>query len=1826
MKAKPIYIIIIFLFASLRLNSQPVISYIFPDIGAPNMNTYVEIIGPITSVLNFGNDGFYINSSANVRVECLNAADNQKITFGPAIVSWNGRMIATQVYVNPKVTPNSSDWRLLTSAYRIPIRVYNALNILNPYSNVDTFYIVQPYHLGDVSGNAERVLGAGTLGFRSRRGAMLIDSLIIANATYTVSTNDPDNTLTNGNQGYLPFVLLSKGVIRGSGTSSVIALNGSSPHAAPGGGGGGGAFCDNFGGNGINGGDGFTGGGPGGNNNSFMGNSYRTPGKGSGADVSSYVGGASLNGVPGGSVVNGIYECASGGTGHPFGSPGAPTSDGAQCLSVGGYGGGAGCGQNQAGGSGGYATDGADALATSDNGGKSHGSLLCVPLAGGSGGASGNPQIASGCSASGGGGGGAVRVSASKISTLKVTANGGNGGASSYGNGGSGSGGAINLTSKMSVSGISMDVTGGANGSYNGGSGRVREDLPKISTTVTPTTATQYRGISSDTSNYVPRTFTLTGTKQSGKNITAYLRSENGSWTEVSPISSLGVNWSVNITLPLPDSIFYFVMVQNGEAPTGQIFTQEPLFTMSQAAANVFRVIKTPKIEGDSLANFASMNCPNTITRYTVRFQNSGEANLVLQLASATWAKGAQGFSFSPTTNKTILPSGIDSIIISFTVTTGMKGIYRDTLIIPHNDTYSNHQPWKVYCEAVVDTFGVNMYNESLTQRIDTLNFGKVCINTSKTLSFYVRNESPVDISFPAIAYTDPVNYSFDNSAFALTPNQSKKLDVTFESQTPGKKVAMATFVLQQCPGIFYRFYFAAEVIAPVLGKVKDTVDFGKICINTSKDTIIKIANKSGMNLTFINTVAASPFSVQTVGSNIVVNSDSLTLKITYNAIANGLTKIYLRVAECQDYIDSLVVKGEAVSTEVVFTNSGDFGKLRIGRRDTLELKMVNNGPGDALIEDIPSLGAPFTVLETIPATLPLLLKPGDIIIVKVEFAPVAVGIFKEWYETTSEASSHNACPDTAGLLVKGEGINFNLVVLDNPTDFGNLYYCETGIDTIILRNTGEADVSIITDPAIIGSEAAYFSLLESYTAPVKLNKDDEIRLIVKFTPDASFSGTANAEIVYRLDDDMPTPRRIMLTAKKKELDYSLPVEIDLGNIPLNVSSSSNFNLVNNMPENLFVNEIKYSVAYMQVLPNQLTVAGNSSSPLNVSVTVSQKGAGSAYFDVIITSPCPDTTRVLVKWNAVEGSIAAASLLSFKTLFYCEGDTIRTRIYNTGASAFNITGASIIGVDAALFDIVDVHNYPESVPSNDSVFYTIAFKPGLSVEGLKTALLKILTDLNSTPVVNIALEGNKADIKISVSPESLSFGIDALNNINTIPFTVTNNSIGEVRLARIETNETHITVLPANATIVANGGSQNFTAELNYYKIGLISDSLLLIFDEPCLDTLVIPFTGTGIEGSIFITQSIDFGVTPFCETKFDSITVKNTGNNNVEIQGFNILGQDLGLFSILSQPTLPQTLSPNDSIVIYIEFSPQSSLNDGIKTAQLETRLLINNQTISANTNLTGERYSGSIEKPLELSFGEVLSTGSKEKSFTITNNGKMPLTFDTQFLNDFPDLFTVTPSLVDTILQPSEFIEITVVFHPSEIITYSDKITFSFSIGSCQVAGEVLLGGSGAATKPITVWTPVLLDAPTDVNNYQIPIYASFTNETDAVDNLAFTANLTFNKYLFEPISVSNGSFSVVGNQDSLRTIQISASNIKIDVQDSVLAVITGSPLLGYSDTTQLVLSDFVWTSGADLIGETTLRSKRLHDYQNLPRRRETINNTSGCNENYSYAKTGS
>ncbi|MEN9281160.1 MAG: hypothetical protein RL594_95 [Bacteroidota bacterium] len=917
---------ILFWVVAVHLDAQPVVSYILPDIGAPGMGSVLEIVAPATATGSFGSDGTSFNNPGDaVRVECARPSDMSKLTFGPLHVSWSGRLISTVAFVNPEVQPNDHDWTKLRSEFRIPIRVV----VNGVASPIDTFYIVKPWPLGSVASLSDRIFGQGALGRRSRRGAMIVDSLVLAaSALYQVSTNDCDQS-TNGNQGYLPLTLYAIGPIRAPRVADQIAteisVSAAGIRGGPGGGGGAGAYVNlNFSGQaGTDGGDGFTGGGPGGYN---FARTKRTPGVGTGAALpqssTNTTGSPSLNGTRGGESTT-SHENAGGGTGHPFGSSGTGCGERTTCQTLGGAGGGSGSQEGRRGGAGGYSTPG-ETESSFSNGGIEVGNVQLVPLAGGSGGAGGNPDVTRSIAAGGGGGGGAMSIHGRELSNIRLVARGGIPTRQDL-QGGCGSGGGVIAGARSRLSfpeDVVVDVDGGfdAAGSaatrhLTGGKGRVRVDGPVRGV------AGAWAGVSMEFLDRSQTTVTVRGTK-GADGIFVWARTTSGQWTQVvgpSQIFTPADQWTASIPWVSGDSIMYVVAAAEVPNPSSAAFRQQPGVVFSQSAWNVVRRVLVPVLEVDTLRNMGQAQCPGGAVRDTIIVRNPGPDPVRL---TGSQIGPLAGFAIDqqPTFPLVLAPFETATFIVSYQVQPGQTGIQRSELRINYNDTYTRI----VKLTADATPTMVNYFWRGL--RRDTLDIGRVCIGRPLAEQVTIRKTGRPVLTIVSFTSASPAVMSVTGGV-PITLRDSisfTQIALTFSAKRVGAQVVPILVRFRECDEldtIFLR-HIGVESQINVIGNGQ----FGDVRLGDRRESVFELRNTGTSDLDITTRpVLPAPFSIVSItpplparispGSSIII-----VVAFTPTVVGRSATQMQIladsSLVSCSDSAEILLA-GTGITSDI---------------------------------------------------------------------------------------------------------------------------------------------------------------------------------------------------------------------------------------------------------------------------------------------------------------------------------------------------------------------------------------------------------------------------------------------------------------------------------------------------------------------------------------------------------------------------------------------------------------------------------------------------------------------------------------------------------------------------------------------------------------------------------------------------------------------------------------------------------------------------------------------------------------------------------------------
>jgi hypothetical protein len=235
---------------------------------------------------------------------------------------------------------------------------------------------------------------------------------------------------------------------------------------------------------------------------------------------------------------------------------------------------------------------------------------------------------------------------------------------------------------------------------------------------------------------------------------------------------------------------------------------------------------------------------------------------------------------------------------------------------------------------------------------------------------------------------------------------------------------------------------------------------------------------------------------------------------------------------------------------------------------------------------------------------------------------------------------------------------------------------------------------------------------------------------------------------------------------------------------------------------------------------------------------------------------------------------------------------------------------------------------------------------------------------------------------------------------------------------------------------------------------------------------------------------------------------------------------------------------------------------------------------------------------------------------TFTIKNDGLFNITITS--LSGFPAQYTIIPdwtTVLPTTLTPGGEIMFEVMLTPTAPDeNYDGSIEVLYNAEDCpEETAYITLLGNSISGKGVTLRLPNLQDIAPNIDNYSIPIFASA--DEDLLEPVTLTAEVIFNGTMFMPLSVTNGSILEQTWDVYTKTLRFEVDVDQITAQETVIAEIRGSTLLGNDDVTSLTWDDtnYSWLP-ANVVTETNFESgsmthiicdqggDRLLDYSSL------------------------
>lgn len=331
---------------------------------------------------------------------------------------------------------------------------------------------------------------------------------------------------------------------------------------------------------------------------------------------------------------------------------------------------------------------------------------------------------------------------------------------------------------------------------------------------------------------------------------------------------------------------------------------------------------------------------------------------------------------------------------------------------------------------------------------------------------------------------------------------------------------------------------------------------------------------------------------------------------------------------------------------------------------------------------------------------------------------------------------------------------------------------------------------------------------------------------------------------------------------------------------------------------------------------------------------------------------------------------------------------------------------------------------------------------------------------------------------------------NTLNIENDGNFTVTlTGNPDAVSKSGIHSSQFVIDSQPSSSSL-ADGDSSSFQISFQPSSAGVKSAYLVINSDDPNIGTYILYLKGTGTDApapSIQVSEG-SFNFIPNSETNFyapsggtssKTITVKNSGEQDLVISNISLSGADAGLFSETGSTV---TISPKKTYTFTISFNPLS-----VSTFSASITIDSNDpNTASYSIGLSGVGTSGNVPQisvtysdnngvsrnitsgtGFSYSFGSVFpGVISSSKTITIRNLGSSNLDLSgnpVSLSGTDPGEFTVTqPSI--TSLAPNASTTFLIKFSPTSVGSKSATVTLNTTNGKGGNASSSILDVSGA------------------------------------------------------------------------------------------------------------------------------------------------------------------
>jgi photosystem II stability/assembly factor-like uncharacterized protein len=953
----------------------------------------------------------------------------------------------------------------------------------------------------------------------------------------------------------------------------------------------------------------------------------------------------------------------------------------------------------------------------------------------------------------------------------------------------------------------------------------------------------------------------------------------------------------------------------------------------------------------------------NNILFGDVRVDSDKQASLIvtntgnsLLVVSSLFSDNSQ-FSLDGTTFG-LMPGENKNILVSFAPTA--TGFLSGTITMVHNAMMS---PSTIHVSGtgVASLFSLSEAN---------IDFGDVRVGSYKSDSLTVTNTGNTVLTISSVS-SDRSAFVESSTSFTVDPSVSKKFVISFLPASIGMISGNIVFTHDGANSPT-SVSVNGTGITPDFSINQSAKSFGDVLVGSNKVDSVEVKNSGSAPLTIFSVTSdMNEFSV--IPTNVVLSvGTTQRFLISFHPQTNGaLSGTIIFNHDAQDSTNSITVDGIGVSPVFsIMPTDIAFGEVLVGSEKKDSAIVTNSGTTPLTINSVVSSTGEFTV---IPQNV--VLTSGSRQVFSVNFKPSVAGVHNAQLVFSNDASGS---PATANLT--GNGVVPGFVVTPSIVKFGNVLVGTSSQQVLNVRNTGSYDLSISSAMC----DNAQFVIGPLY-AILKLGAEQIFT--VTFRP--TTVGMQNGTITFAHNASQ-SPTTVSFNGNGVVPGFSaVPAILSYGSISIESSKTDSIVVTNSGLSPLTISSVASDNSNFIVSSGSVYLQTGGSHIFQVTFTPNTSGLQSG--NIIFNHDGPGSPGQV----GVTGTGMAPifwvdqSHISFGDVELGSSKEERVYIRNIGSSALTIYS---IEVNNNAFSTSDISG--SILPGTDEEL-SIFFSPKKS--GATNGII-IVNHNGSNLLDTIIVSGVGVHGEFSVFPTNVSFGNVPVGSYKKDSVLVANLGTSLLTISSVISSDQQFSVSPIKASIIP-GGHEVFFISFCPIQSGTITSAIN--FDHNGLTTSSsIAVQGLGVSSGFLIAQNISFGNVVQGTSKVDSIIVKNTGNNILNINSVVCNNTE---FSIM--PT-SGTVAPSDAIKFYITYSAsQLGGADGLITFNHDAEgspatLLVKGTCVASGFTVTPENFS----------FGKIPIETEKLDSIIVTNTGSSLLTISAARSNKTE--YTIFPS----------------------------------------------------------------------------------------------------------------------------------------------------------------------------------------------------------------------